>query len=106
MKKTFIAVALIATQALQAQILYVNNADDTYQAIDTKETKEVTFDEEQHSISQTVFISHETAGVFLFFRFHDSVFSEKNGSGKILKKADLYFTSSRYGRLCYFLPPG
>lgn len=67
MKKRFIAVALIATQALQAQILYVNNADDTYRAIDTKETKEVTFDEEQQlvkfSLQDGTISSFATKGV-------------------------------------------
>lgn len=51
MRKIFTMIALSATVAAQAQVLYVNNTNDTYQAIDTKETKEVTFDETRRIIT-------------------------------------------------------
>lgn len=50
MRKALSAMALFATCAVQAQVLYVNNNDNTYQAIDTKETREITFDESAQTI--------------------------------------------------------
>lgn len=47
-------ISLFATCMAQAQTLYVNNADNTFQAIDTKETKEVTFDETQQLVRFTM----------------------------------------------------
>ena len=43
-------IAVLATSFMQAQILYVNNNDKTYQRIDTQETGDITFDEEQQLI--------------------------------------------------------
>lgn len=51
MRRTIFATAclLIAT-AMQAQVLYVNNSNGTYQAIDTQKAGDITFDEEQRLI--------------------------------------------------------
>ena len=51
MRKTIFTIALLATTAIQAQVLHVNNSNDTYQSIDTKKAKEVTFDEEKHVVT-------------------------------------------------------
>ncbi len=52
MKKSILAIiTLLATQALQAQVLYVNNNDNTYQAFDTNEVGLITFNEELQLIS-------------------------------------------------------
>lgn len=45
MKRIIYITALLATSSLQAQILNVNNSDGTFLPIDTKETREITFDE-------------------------------------------------------------
>ena len=50
MRKTLFTACLLIATAVQAQVLYVNNSDGTYQAIDTKLNKEVTFDSEQQLI--------------------------------------------------------
>ena len=47
MRKTLLTACLLIASATQAQVLYVNNANGTYQAFDTKTTKNITFDEEQ-----------------------------------------------------------
>ena len=49
MRKALSAMALFATCAVQAQVLYVNNNDNTYQAIDTKNA-EMTFNEAQQLV--------------------------------------------------------
>ena len=51
MKKAVFTLFLLATQMLQAQVLYVNNTDDTYQAFDTKLVEEITFNEEKQLIN-------------------------------------------------------
>lgn len=51
MRKSLFTIALLATTAIQAQVLYVNNANDTYQAIETKNAKEVTFNESNHIVT-------------------------------------------------------
>lgn len=47
MKKSLFTACLLMASAIQAQVLYVNNTDGTYMAVDTKLNKEVTFDAEQ-----------------------------------------------------------
>ena len=51
MKKAALTLFLVATQMLQAQVLYVNNTDGTYQAFDTKQVEEITFNEEEQHIN-------------------------------------------------------
>ena len=51
MKKSVLTIALLAATAAQAQVLYVNNSNDTYQAIDTEKAKEMTFDKESRVIT-------------------------------------------------------
>ena len=51
MKKAAFTLFLMATQMLQAQVLYVNNTDGTYQAFDTKQVEEITFNEEEQHIN-------------------------------------------------------
>ena len=51
MKKAVFTLFLLATQMLQAQVLYVNNTDGTYQAFDTKQVEEITFNEEKQLIN-------------------------------------------------------
>lgn len=51
MRKTIFTIALLVSMAMQAQVLHVNNTNDTYQSIDTKKAKEVTFDEEKHIVT-------------------------------------------------------
>ena len=43
-------IAVLAASFLQAQVLYVNNSNGTYQAIETQESGDITFDEEQQLI--------------------------------------------------------
>lgn len=50
MKKAVFTLFLFAAQMLQAQVLYVNNTDGTYYAIDTKQVEEITFNEEEQLI--------------------------------------------------------
>ena len=50
MKKALIFLGVLAASFAQAQVLYVNNSNGTYQAIDTKEAGDVTFNEEQQLI--------------------------------------------------------
>lgn len=50
MRKTLFTACLIIASAMQAQVLYVNNSNGTYQAIDTKLNEEVTFDSDQQLI--------------------------------------------------------
>lgn len=50
MRKTLFTACLLIASAMQAQVLYVNNSNGTYQAIDTKLNEEVTFDSEQQLI--------------------------------------------------------
>ena len=50
MRKTLFTACLIIATAMQAQVLYVNNSNGTYQAIDTKLNEEVTFDSDQQLI--------------------------------------------------------
>ena len=51
MRKTIFTIALLATTAIEAQVLYVNNTNNTYQKIETKKTKEITFDEEKRVVT-------------------------------------------------------
>lgn len=51
MKKAVFTLFLLAAQMLQAQVLYVNNTDGTYQAFDTKQVEEITFNEEEQLIN-------------------------------------------------------
>lgn len=51
MRKTLFATCLLIATATQAQVLYVNNSNGTYQAFDTKTTESITFDEEQKLVS-------------------------------------------------------
>ena len=50
MRKTFFTACLLIATSMQAQVLYVNNYDGTYQAIDTEKAGDITFDEEQRLI--------------------------------------------------------
>lgn len=50
MRKTLFTACLLVATSMQAQVLYVNNSNGTYQAIDTKTAGDVTFDEEQQLI--------------------------------------------------------
>ena len=50
MRKTLFMLCLLITTTIQAQVLYVNNSNGTYQVIDTKLNEEVTFDVEQKLI--------------------------------------------------------
>lgn len=43
MRKTLLTTCLLIATATQAQVLYVNNTDGTYQAFDTQQNEEVTF---------------------------------------------------------------
>lgn len=54
MRKTIFTACLLIATATQAQILYVNNTDGTFQSIDTKLNDEVTFDAEQQLIRFTM----------------------------------------------------
>ena len=51
MKKALLLfIGVLAASFTHAQVLYVNNSNSTYQAVDTKTASEVTFDEEQQLI--------------------------------------------------------
>ena len=50
MRKTLFTACLLVATSMQAQTLYINNSNGTYQAIDTKTAGDVTFDEEQQLI--------------------------------------------------------
>lgn len=50
MRKTLFAACLLIAASAQAQVLYVNNSNDTFQAIDTKQAGDITFDQEQRLI--------------------------------------------------------
>ncbi len=50
MKKALLIIGVLAASFTQAQVLYVNNSNGTYQAIDTNEAGDMTFDEEQQLI--------------------------------------------------------
>ncbi len=50
MKKALLFIGVLAASFTHAQVLYVNNSNSTYQAVDTKTASEVTFDEEQQLI--------------------------------------------------------
>ena len=50
MKKALLFIGVLAASFTQAQTLYVNNNNGTYQAIDTKTAGDITFDEEQQLI--------------------------------------------------------
>ena len=54
MKGKIFLISLFATSLAQAQVLYVNNSDDTYQTIDTKQTHEITFNEAQQLVKFTM----------------------------------------------------
>ncbi|MBR5594096.1 MAG: carbohydrate-binding domain-containing protein [Bacteroidaceae bacterium] len=50
MKKALFLFGVLAASFAQAQVLYVNNSNGTYQEIDTKTTGDITFNEEQQLI--------------------------------------------------------
>ena len=50
MKKALLFIGVLAASFTHAQVLYVNNSNSTYQAVDTKTASEITFDEEQQLI--------------------------------------------------------
>lgn len=54
MKKHIYIMALLATTGLQAQILNINNSDGTFLPIETKETREITFNEKQKTVTLTL----------------------------------------------------
>ena len=49
-KALFISLGVLAASFTQAQVLYVNNSNGTYQRIDTQQAGDLTFDEEQQLI--------------------------------------------------------
>lgn len=51
MKKTLSALMVLASIGAQAQVLYVNNSNNTYEAINTATTKQITFDEIQQLVA-------------------------------------------------------
>ncbi len=51
MKKTLSALMVLASIGAQAQVLYVNNSNNTYEAINTATTKQITFDEVQQLVA-------------------------------------------------------
>ncbi len=51
MKKTLSTLMLLASIGAQAQVLYVNNSNNTYEAINTATTKQITFDEAQQLVA-------------------------------------------------------
>ena len=50
MKKALLFIGVLAASFAQAQVLYVNNSNGTYQAIDTQKAGDIRFDEEQQLI--------------------------------------------------------
>ena len=50
MKKALLLIGVLAASFAQAQVLYVNNSNGTYQAIATEKSGDITFDEEQQLI--------------------------------------------------------
>lgn len=54
MKKHIYIMALLATSGLQAQILNINNSDGTFLPIETTETREITFNETQKTVTLTL----------------------------------------------------
>ena len=50
MKKALLFIGVLAASFTQAQVLYVNNSNGTYQAIDTKKAGDIMFDEDQQLI--------------------------------------------------------
>ncbi len=50
MKKALLFIGVLAASFAQAQVLYVNNSNGTYQEIDTKTAGDITFNEEQQLI--------------------------------------------------------
>lgn len=51
MRKTLLTACLLIATSMQAQVLYVNNCDGTYQAIDTKSCGDITFNEDKQLIN-------------------------------------------------------
>jgi hypothetical protein len=51
MKRYIYIIALLAASGLQAQTLNVNNNDGTYLPIDTKDTREITFNETDKTVA-------------------------------------------------------
>lgn len=51
MKKTLSTLMVLASIGTQAQVLYVNNSNNTYEAINTATTKQITFDEAQQLVA-------------------------------------------------------
>lgn len=51
MKKTLSALMVLASIGAQAQVLYVNNSNNTYEAINAATTKQITFDEVQQLVA-------------------------------------------------------
>lgn len=54
MKKHIYIMALLATTGLQAQILNINNSDGTFLPVETTETREITFNETQKTVTLTL----------------------------------------------------
>ena len=54
MKRHIYIIALLATTGLQAQILNLNNNDGTFLPVDTKETREITFNETDKIVTLTL----------------------------------------------------
>ena len=54
MKKHIYIMALLATTGLQAQVLNINNSDGTFLPVETTDTKEITFNETQKTVTLTL----------------------------------------------------
>ena len=54
MKKHIYIMALLATTGLQAQVLNINNSDGTFLPVETTETREITFNETQKTVTLTL----------------------------------------------------
>ena len=50
MKKALLLIGVLAASFAQAQVLYVNNSNGTYQAIATEKSGDITFNEEQELV--------------------------------------------------------
>lgn len=65
MRKTLLTACLLIATSMQAQVLYVNNSDGTYQAIDTKSCGDITFNEDKQLIN--IGLDKESSIISRFF---------------------------------------
>lgn len=88
MRKTLLTACLLIATSMQAQVLYVNNSDGTYQAIDTGNCGDITFDESKQLIN--IGLDKENSIISRFF------------TGKI---ANIAPASNQGNELTYTLTP-